>query len=87
MVLQRDENPMPDDVAARLDAAGLRAAYDARPPYQRNDYLGWIARAETARDPGKAPRPDARGARRRHPVHEDALGAQTQVTHRYPRKH
>ncbi|MEZ5768364.1 MAG: YdeI/OmpD-associated family protein [Paracoccaceae bacterium] len=37
---------MPDDVAARLDAAGLRAAYDARPPYQRNDYLGWIARAK-----------------------------------------
>ena len=37
---------MPDDIAARLDAAGLRAAYDARPPYQRNDYLGWIARAK-----------------------------------------
>lgn len=39
---------MPDDIAARLDAAGLRAAYDARPPYQRNDYLGWIARAKRA---------------------------------------
>lgn len=37
---------MPDDIAARLDALGLRAAYDARPPYQRNDYLGWIARAK-----------------------------------------
>jgi uncharacterized protein YdeI (YjbR/CyaY-like superfamily) len=24
----------------------LRAAYDARPPYQRNDYLGWINRAK-----------------------------------------
>ena len=46
MALSRAPNPMPDDIAARLDAAGLRAAYDARPPYQRNDYLGWIARAK-----------------------------------------
>lgn len=37
---------MPEDIAARLDAAELRAAYDARPPYQRNDYLGWIERAK-----------------------------------------
>lgn len=22
------------------------AAYDARPPYQRNDYIGWIDRAK-----------------------------------------
>ena len=46
MALKRAQNPMPDDIAARLDATGLRAAYDARPPYQRNDYLGWIARAK-----------------------------------------
>ena len=46
MALKRAQNPMPDDIAARLDARGLRAAYDARPPYQRNDYLGWIARAK-----------------------------------------
>jgi uncharacterized protein YdeI (YjbR/CyaY-like superfamily) len=37
---------MPDCVAEALDEAGLRAAYDARPPYQRNDYLGWINRAK-----------------------------------------
>ncbi|MEJ2036021.1 MAG: YdeI/OmpD-associated family protein [Maritimibacter sp.] len=37
---------MPDEIAARLEDAGLRAAYDARPAYQRNDYLGWIARAK-----------------------------------------
>ena len=37
---------MSDDVATALDAAGLRAAYEARPPYQRNDWLGWIARAK-----------------------------------------
>ena len=46
MALKRPQNPMPDDIAARLDAAGLRSNYDARPPYQRNDYLGWIARAK-----------------------------------------
>ena len=48
MTLTRPLQPMPDDIASRLDAAGLRAAYDARPPYQRNDYLGWIARAKRA---------------------------------------
>lgn len=46
MTLTRPRHPMPDDIAARLEAAGLRAAYDARPPYQRNDYLGWIAAAK-----------------------------------------
>jgi uncharacterized protein YdeI (YjbR/CyaY-like superfamily) len=36
---------MPEDVARLLDEGNLRAAFDARPPYQRNDYLGWIDRA------------------------------------------
>ncbi len=45
---------MPDDVAAELEEAGLRAAYDERPPYQRNDYLGWI---------GGAKRPETRHKR------------------------
>lgn len=36
---------MPDDVAAMLAESGLRRLYDERPFYQRNDYLGWIARA------------------------------------------
>lgn len=36
---------MPPDVRASLDQAGLSGAYAARPPYQRNDYLGWIERA------------------------------------------
>ncbi len=39
---------MPAEVADRLTAEDLRAAYDARPWYQRNDYLGWIARAKRA---------------------------------------
>ena len=37
---------MPEDIAARLATAGLSDAYAARPAYQRNDYLGWIARAK-----------------------------------------
>lgn len=37
---------MPDYVAAAVDAEGLRAAYDRRSMYQRNDYLGWIIRAK-----------------------------------------
>jgi uncharacterized protein YdeI (YjbR/CyaY-like superfamily) len=36
---------MPDDIRAALEQRDLMAAYDARPPYQRNDYLIWIARA------------------------------------------
>ena len=46
VALTRDLQPMPDFVAEALDEAGLRMAYDARPPYQRNDYLGWINRAK-----------------------------------------
>lgn len=44
--LRRARNPMPDDIAALLTEQGLEMAYAARPPYQRNDYLGWIARAK-----------------------------------------
>jgi uncharacterized protein YdeI (YjbR/CyaY-like superfamily) len=46
MSLTRPRNPMPDDVAAALAQRGLRDAFDARPAYQRNDWLGWIARAK-----------------------------------------
>lgn len=38
---------MPDDVLAALQQAGLVDDYARRPPYQRNDYLGWIMRART----------------------------------------
>jgi uncharacterized protein YdeI (YjbR/CyaY-like superfamily) len=37
---------MPEYVRDALERADLTAAYEARPPYQRNDYLGWIAQAE-----------------------------------------
>lgn len=38
---------MPEDVANVLEAAGVRADYDARPDYQRNDYIMWIEKAKT----------------------------------------
>ena len=44
--LQRAKNPMPDFVREALVARDLMWAYDARPAYQRNDYLGWISRAK-----------------------------------------
>ncbi|MDD7970571.1 YdeI/OmpD-associated family protein [Roseinatronobacter alkalisoli] len=40
--MARPRAPMPQDVADALQARGLQAAYDARPPYQRNDWLIWI---------------------------------------------
>lgn len=45
MALTREINPMPDWIRDELVARGLLAAYEARPAYQRNDYLGWIGRA------------------------------------------
>ncbi|WP_374578444.1 YdeI/OmpD-associated family protein [Phenylobacterium sp.] len=45
MTLKRALNPMPAFVRQALAARNLTAAYEARPPFQRNDYVGWIARA------------------------------------------
>ena len=44
----REQHTMPKDVAAALKSSGLRADYNARPAYQRNDYIGWINRAKTS---------------------------------------
>jgi uncharacterized protein YdeI (YjbR/CyaY-like superfamily) len=43
--MTRERYPMPDFILDALAANNLTAAYDARPPYQRNDYIGWITRA------------------------------------------
>ncbi|HEY1101679.1 MAG TPA: YdeI/OmpD-associated family protein [Myxococcota bacterium] len=43
--LKRAVQKMPAAIATLLDEGGLRAAYDARPAYQRNDWLAWIGRA------------------------------------------
>ena len=37
---------MPRFVRDALIEADLMAAYKARPPYQQNDCIGWIARAK-----------------------------------------
>ncbi|MXV79457.1 MAG: YdeI/OmpD-associated family protein [Chloroflexi bacterium] len=44
--LSRPIEPMPPTVEQALVDSGLLNAYRARPPYQRNDYLGWINRAK-----------------------------------------
>ena len=44
---KRPTHAMPEDVAAALSLAGVKADYDVRPEYQRNDYIGWITEAKT----------------------------------------
>jgi len=44
--LKRPNNPMPGFVRDALVDEGLMAAFERRPAYQRNDYLGWITRAK-----------------------------------------
>ena len=63
--LTRPLNPMPPEVERALDEAGLMDAYRARPPYQRNDYLGWIDRAK---------RPETKTRRLRQMLDELAQG-------------
>jgi uncharacterized protein YdeI (YjbR/CyaY-like superfamily) len=36
---------MPDFIKDALELNRVRDLYDKRPPYQRNDYIGWITRA------------------------------------------
>lgn len=52
--LKRELHPMPPIVHDALVESGLMEAYRSRPPYQQNDYVGWITRAnrmEFATDP------------------------------------
>lgn len=44
-MLTRPRRTLPSFMKKALIARGLLAAYAARPPYQRNDYIGWITRA------------------------------------------
>lgn len=44
--LTRQVYDMPDYVAEALDREALWERYRARPPYQQNDYIGWILRAK-----------------------------------------
>jgi uncharacterized protein YdeI (YjbR/CyaY-like superfamily) len=56
---------MPGFVREALERHGLMAAYQARPPYQRNDYVGWITRAK---------RPETRDTRLAQMLEELASG-------------
>jgi uncharacterized protein YdeI (YjbR/CyaY-like superfamily) len=44
--LQRPIHDMPDFVLEALTREGLVEAYQSRPAYQQNDYVGWITRAK-----------------------------------------
>jgi uncharacterized protein YdeI (YjbR/CyaY-like superfamily) len=41
----RKRYPMPNYIKSTLIKNKLMDAYLSRPPYQRNDYIGWINRA------------------------------------------
>lgn len=45
-ILRRQRYLMPDFVKEALEKRGLVRAYSDRPPYQQNDYIGWIGRAK-----------------------------------------
>jgi uncharacterized protein YdeI (YjbR/CyaY-like superfamily) len=45
-LLTREIHPIPDDIRQLLDRRGLWEAYQARPPYKKNDYIGWIEQAK-----------------------------------------
>ncbi|MFM9904060.1 MAG: YdeI/OmpD-associated family protein [Pyrinomonadaceae bacterium] len=51
---KRERHPMPDDVLNALESSNLFEAYESRPPYQQNDYIGWITDAK---------RPETKAAR------------------------
>lgn len=44
--LKRPLYDIPSYISEALISEGLEKAYWARPPYQRNDYIGWITRAK-----------------------------------------
>lgn len=44
--LKRPVQKMPDFIAEALRERQLLEAYKERPPYQRNDYIGWITGAK-----------------------------------------
>ncbi len=46
--MSRDIYEMPADVAEAIEERDLAEAYDSRPAYQQNDYIGWITRAKRA---------------------------------------
>ena len=52
-MLKRAKEPMLKFVKDALIEKKLMDAYKSRPPYQRNDYLGWINRAKKEETKGR----------------------------------
>ncbi|MCL2479107.1 MAG: YdeI/OmpD-associated family protein [Treponema sp.] len=44
--MTREIHEIPDYISSALDNGSLWELYNARPPYQRNDYIGWITRGK-----------------------------------------
>lgn len=42
----RPRYEMPEFFRDALESRGLMDAYLSRPPYQQNDYIGWVTRAK-----------------------------------------
>lgn len=56
---------MPDYIESALVESGLMDIYRQRPPYQQNDYIGWITNAK---------RPETRAKRIRQMLEELQAG-------------
>lgn len=44
--LKRPRHPMPDYIKEALEEHALVKAFEERPAYQQNDYIGWVSRAK-----------------------------------------
>lgn len=42
MALKRPRLPLPEDVRQALELSDLMGAFEARPDFQRDGYIGWI---------------------------------------------
>ena len=45
-MLKREKHKMPTFIKSALKSENLMQEYKQRPPYQQNDYIGWIMRAK-----------------------------------------
>ncbi len=45
-MLTRKKHAMPAFIKTALESEGVINLYHQRPPYQQNDYIGWINRAK-----------------------------------------
>ena len=63
--LKRPRNSMTAAIRNALNLSGLMSEFRLRPPYQQNDYIGWIARAKQI---------ETRDKRLRQMLHELKVG-------------